>query len=132
MRDPDTSMSIVPTVGAGVWTEDKERLGSVGDVVGDYLRVDDGDGRSRWFGLGELQSADDERAILDFSSDDVAARGGDRARRGHPCRDARTGADRRFQARVETVARPLILIVGRWSERINGSSRGVYVRTSVS
>jgi len=68
------STGTIPTVGVGVWTEDEERLGSVGDVVGDYLRVDDGDGRSRWFGLGELQSADDERAILDFSSDDVAAR----------------------------------------------------------
>ena len=68
------STSIVPAVGVGVWTEDDGRIGSVGDVVGDYVRVDDGDGRSRWFGLDAVQSADSERAILGFTTEDVAAR----------------------------------------------------------
>ncbi len=73
MQERQTSATIIPRVGAGVWTEDEERIGSVGDIVGDYMRVDDGDGRARWFELGTLQSADDERVILGFGSDDIAA-----------------------------------------------------------
>ncbi|MEX1023348.1 MAG: hypothetical protein WD058_09395 [Dehalococcoidia bacterium] len=60
-----------PALGADVATEDGKRLGSVGEVLGDYFRVDGDEGRQYWFGLALLSASDNGQVRTTFPESDL-------------------------------------------------------------